>query len=90
MQKLYWLFCVMNITFLQSYYISQLLTIGHDCPVPVDKHGSVNFCFTSSLWPLRWGQRSNIKINQLSIFCTEFLGAGRGTIDMKPIKHILV
>ena len=34
-------FCVMIFTFPQSYYISQLLTIDHDCQVPVDKHGSV-------------------------------------------------
>ena len=27
-----------NITFLQNYYILQLLTIGNDYPVPVDKH----------------------------------------------------
>ena len=40
MQELYWLFCEMNFTFLQSFYIWQLLTIGHDCPLPVDKHDS--------------------------------------------------
>ena len=38
MQKLYWLFVELNITFLQNYYILQLLTIGNDYPVPVDKH----------------------------------------------------
>ena len=27
-----------NFTFLQNYYIWQLFTIGHDYPVPVDKH----------------------------------------------------
>ena len=37
MQKLYWLF-VINFTSPKSYYIWQLLTIGHDYPVPVDKH----------------------------------------------------
>ena len=31
----------MIFTFHQSYYIKQLLNIDHDCPVPVDKHGSV-------------------------------------------------
>ena len=31
-------FCRINITFLQNNYIEQLLTIGHDYPVPVDKH----------------------------------------------------
>ena len=40
MQKLYWLFCIINFTFPQSYYIGQLLTIGHDYPVSVDKHDS--------------------------------------------------
>ena len=29
-----------NFTFLQNYYILQLLTIGHDYLVPVDKHYS--------------------------------------------------
>ena len=37
MQKVYWLFCGINFTFLQKYYIWQLLTIGHDYLVPVDK-----------------------------------------------------
>ena len=35
------LVCVMIFTFHQSYYIKQLLTIDHDCQVPVDKNGSV-------------------------------------------------
>ena len=39
MQKLYWLFCGIIFTFLQNY-IWQLLAIGHDYPVPVDKHNS--------------------------------------------------
>ena len=54
MQKL---FSVMNFTFPQSYYIWQLLTIGHDCPVPVDKHDVVKN-LPHALDPL--GQRSNI------------------------------
>ena len=29
-------FCVMIFTFHQRYYIKQLLTIDHDCQVPVD------------------------------------------------------
>ena len=29
MQKLYWLICGINLTFLQNYYIWQLLTICH-------------------------------------------------------------
>ena len=41
MQNLYRIFCQMIVTIPQSYYIQQLLTIDHDCPVPVDKHGSV-------------------------------------------------
>ena len=40
MQKLCCFFCGINFTFLQNYYIWQLLTIGHDYPVPVDKHDS--------------------------------------------------
>ena len=35
------LFCVIIITFHQSFYIQQLLTIDHDCQMPVDKLGSV-------------------------------------------------
>ena len=31
----------MIVTFFQSYYIQQLLTIVHNYPVPVDKHDSV-------------------------------------------------
>ena len=31
----------MNFTFPQNYYIWQLLSMGHDCSVPVDKHDSV-------------------------------------------------
>ena len=34
-------FCVMNITFPQSYYKLQLLTMGSDCPEPVDNQNSV-------------------------------------------------
>ena len=52
MQKLYWLFCEMNFTLPQSYHITQLLTIGHDCLVPEDKHGSVKIFIL--------GQRSNV------------------------------
>ena len=40
MQKLYWLFGGINITFLPNYNIWQLFTIGHDYPMPVDKHDS--------------------------------------------------
>ena len=32
--------CVINFTFLYSYYIQQLLNMDHDCPVPVNKHNS--------------------------------------------------
>ena len=35
MQKLYLLFCVINFIFPESYYTWKILTIGHDCPVPV-------------------------------------------------------
>ena len=38
MQKLYWLLCVLNFLFPQSFYIWQLLTVGNNYPVPVDKH----------------------------------------------------
>ena len=38
MQKLYWLFVELTSQFLKNYYILQLLTIGHDYLVPVDKH----------------------------------------------------
>ena len=50
--------CKTDISFLcnklhmpQNYYISQLLTIDHDCSVPVDMHGSVK-TFTIPLDPL--------------------------------------
>ena len=35
------LVCVMIFTCSQSYFNKQLLTIDNDCPVPVDKLGSV-------------------------------------------------
>ena len=38
MQKLYWIFSGINFTFLQNYIIWQILAIGHDILVPVDKH----------------------------------------------------
>ena len=47
--------CEMNFTFPQSYYISQLLTIDHDCGVIADKHDSgskvknLNFAITKSV-----------------------------------------
>ena len=31
------LVCIMIFFYPQSYYFSQLLTIDHDCPAPVDK-----------------------------------------------------
>ena len=74
----------MIFTFSQSYYISQLLTTDHDCPVPVDKHGSVKN-FPQPLRAYRWSQRSNIKFS-LNIFI-EILHAGREAIDMKHIKQ---
>ena len=74
MQKLYWLFCVRNFTFLQNYDILHLLTIGHDYPVLIDKHA--NYWNFTSPWPLRWGQRSylNFTITQsvANIFCWNF------------------
>ena len=33
----------MVVTFPQSYHIQQFLTIGRDCPVPEDEHGSIKF-----------------------------------------------
>ena len=45
--------------FTQSCYISQLATIDHDCPVPIDKHASVKYN-AQPLWTLRWCQRPNI------------------------------
>ena len=40
MQKLYWLFGEINFIFLQIYNIEQVLTTGHDYPVPIDNHDS--------------------------------------------------
>ena len=42
----------------QGYYILQLLTIDHDCLVPVDKHGSVKN-LTHPFDPL--GEESKVK-----------------------------
>ena len=46
MQKLIWLLCGINSTFLQNYYIWQLLTIGQDSQVPVDKPDWLKFYLT--------------------------------------------
>ena len=51
MQKLFWLFRVMNFTFLQRFYIRQLLILGHVCPEPVDKHDSVKIFYPTHLTP---------------------------------------
>ena len=79
MQKLYRLFCAMNFTLPQSYHISQLLIIGHDCLVPEDKHGSVKIfipplCVKGLMFEFH---------SQLSIFFTQILHVGRRAIDMK-------
>ena len=47
----------LNITFLQNYYILQLLTIGNDYPVPVDKHNLWLKIYRPSP---QWDQRSNM------------------------------
>ena len=60
------LVCVMNFTFIQSYYIRRSFTIGHVCPVPVDKHDSdTNFTPTTPD-PLDW-----IK-DQIFEFCNKW------------------
>ena len=78
----------MIITFPQSFFIQQLLPIGHDCPVPVDKHGSVKF-LPHPLTPPKGSKvkYSNFPITKavVNIFA-ESLHAGRGAIDMKHIK----
>ena len=89
MQNLYKLFCVMIVTFPQSYYIQQLLTKDHDCPVPVDKHGSVQILPTSLTPP----KGSKVKYLNFAItkavvnIFAEIWHAGRGAIDMKHIKR---
>ena len=48
-------FCGINFTVLHNHDIGHLLTIGHDYPVPVDKHDSGSN-FTPSPDPLGWVQ----------------------------------
>ena len=57
MQKLYWPFLWNKIHILQNY-IWQVLAIGHDYPVHVDKQDSDKNL--PRPLPLKWGQRSNI------------------------------
>ena len=90
MQKLFWIFCVMNFTLIQSYYIRRAFTVGHNCPVPVDKHDSdTNFTPTTPD-PLGGIKGQMFKFcNKLKTFInifTENSHAGRSTIDMKHIK----
>ena len=61
MQKLYWLFCGINFTFLQNYNIWQFLTVVHDYPVPVDKRDSdKNIFLPHPLDPLGGVKATNI------------------------------
>ena len=62
----------------------KLLTIDHDCPVPVDKHGSVIFYPTPLTPPtVRYLNFAIIKA-VVNIFA-EILHAGREAKDMKYI-----
>ena len=72
MLKLYWLFCGIKFTFLQNYYILQLLTIGHGYPVPVDKHDS-DKKFTPPLDPLGGVKCKIFKFYNNSVSCQQFL-----------------
>ena len=74
----------MNFTFPQSYYI------GHDCPVPVDKHDCQNV-YPTPLTPLVESKVQYLKLGNSWVNCqyfTEILYAGRGTIDMKHIRQV--
>ena len=79
MQSYIWPFCRINFTFLQNYTIWQLIAIGHDYPVSVDKHDSDK----------KVGIKGQIfkSRNKLSILFTMISHADRGTINMKHIKH---
>ena len=82
-------FIMLILSFHQSYYILQLLTIDHDCQVPVDKHGSVSFTPP----PLTPPRGSKIKYFNFAItkaivnIFAEILQAGRAAIDMKHIRR---
>ena len=57
-------------TFLQNYYILQLLTIGNDYPVPVDKHN----CDKKFTAPPPSGIKGQIcKFRNNSVSCHYFL-----------------
>ena len=72
----------MIFTFPQSYYIYQLLTVDHDCPVPVDKNSSVK-TYSTPLTPL-----TGSKVKYLNFAITKaVVNTGRGAIDMKHIKR---
>ena len=72
-------------TFHQSYYINKLLTIHHDYPVPVDKHGSAK--------PLIPPKRAKTKYSNFAItkavvnMFAEILHADRAANAMKHIKR---
>ena len=87
MQKLYWLLYIMNFTFPQSYGIRQLLTIGHDCLVPVDKHDS-DKTFSPPLTPEAGSKVKyvNFAVTKSVVNISETLHADRSKIDIKHIK----
>ena len=65
----------MIVTFPQSYYIKQLLTIDHDCQVPVDKLSSFKILphpFGSEIKYLNFAITKAVVI-----FFAEILHAGR-------------
>ena len=85
-------FCAINFAFLQHYYTCKLLTIGHDYPVPVDKHDN-DYISTQSLDPIGGVRGQVFKFCNNSVSCTQFFTeishADRGTIHMKHIKSDL-
>ena len=84
MQKLYWLFCVMNFTFPQSDYIWQLLTIGHNCPVLVDKY-DCNKRFTPFPDPLGGVKSQIFKFCNNKVSCLYFLPKFRMQAEVQYI-----
>ena len=72
----------------QGYYIKQLLTIDHDCPVPVDKHGSVKILPHPFDHTYGWVKYLNFAITKVVVNTfAEILNADKGAIYIWNISN---
>ena len=73
----------MDLTFLECDYIWQILTKGHDCPVPSMTENK----FYATPSTLGGAKIHTIRKVSCQYFLTEISHANRGPMDMKQIKQ---